>query len=186
MSRITGDTAQIADAYARVKDNPWWMESCQLIEQGKPPSEMFRALAVRPDILEALSGLSSVLYPGGLLERALNERVVVAVSRWNDCQYCVASHVGSMRRLGLDPDTDALTPREQAALDYTHAALADPHSISEEVWSKTRARFTEGEIVELTLLIGLIGLLNRFNDCFGIRYNDDYEGLQCSARSPGR
>ena len=174
MSRISGSAEQIADAYERVKDNIWWKESCQLIEEGKQPSEMFRALAVRPEILETFSELSKVLYPGGLLDRALNERVVVAVSQWNNCQYCTGSHLGSMRRLGLSPD-DPLTPREQAALDYTHAALANPHAISEEVWNSTRAHFTEGEIVELTLLIGMIGMLNRFNDCLGIRYNNDYD-----------
>jgi AhpD family alkylhydroperoxidase len=178
MSRIMGNAAQTAEAYATVKDDPQWTESCRLIERGKSPSEMFRALAVRPDILQALSEVGKVLYPGGLLERALNERVVVAVSKWNDCQYCVGSHIGSMHRLGLDPDNDLLTPREQAALDYTHAALANPHSLSEEVWSKTKAHFTEGEIVELTLLIGLIGMLNRFNDCLGVRYNNDYDDEQ--------
>lgn len=175
MSRIVGNAAQVAEAYAAVKDDPQWTESCRLIEQGKLPSEMFRAMAVRPDILQALSAFSNVLYPGGLLERALKERVVVAVSRWNDCQYCVGSHTGAMNRLGLDPDNDPLTPREQAALDYTRAALANPRSVSEETWSQTKARFTEGEIVELTLLIGLTGMLNRFNDCLGVRYNNDYD-----------
>jgi AhpD family alkylhydroperoxidase len=175
MSRITANAAQIAEAYEAVKEDPQWPESCRLIEQGKLPSEMFRALAVRPDILKALSEVGKALYPGGLLERALNERVVVEVSRWNDCQYCVGSHTGTMHRLGLDPDNDPLTPREQAALDYTRAALANPHAISEEIWNKTTAQFTEGEIVELTLLIGHIGMLNRFNDCLGVRYNNDYD-----------
>lgn len=175
MSRISASAAQIAEAYAAVQDELEWKESCRLIAEGKQPSEMFRALAVRPDILLALSGLGKALYPGGLLERALCERVTVAVSRWNDCQYCVGSHTGSMHRLGLDPDADALTPREQAALEYTQAALTNPHAIGEEVWSRTQSLFTEGEIVELTLLIGLTGMLNRFNDCLGIRYNNDYD-----------
>lgn len=175
MSRIEGSAPQIAEAYAAVKEDPQWTESCRLIEQGKAPSEMFRALAVRPDILRALSEVGKALYPGGLLERALNERVVVEVSRWNNCQYCEGSHTGSMRRLGLDPDNDPLTPREQAALEYTRAALANPHSLPEDVWNRTKAHFTDGEIVELTLLIGLIGMLNRFNDCLGVRYNNDYD-----------
>lgn len=175
MSRIAGNDAQLAEAYARVKDEAEWKESCRLIEQGQAPSEMFQALAVRPDLLAGLSALGKALYAGGLLERALNERVVVAVSRWNHCQYCVGSHVGSMHRMGLDPDTDPLTSREQAALEYTHAALENPHGISEAVWAKTKAHFTDGEIVELTLLIGLTGMLNRFNDCLGVRYHNDYD-----------
>lgn len=175
MSRISANAAQIAEAYAAVKEDSQWTESCYLIEQGKLPSEMFRALAVRPDILQALSGFGKAVHPGGQLERVLQERVIVAVSEWNDCQYCAAIHTGSMHRLSLDPEKDPLTLREQVALDYTHAALDNPHALSEEVWNKTTAHFTEGEIVELTLLIGHIGMLNRFNDCLGVRYNNDYE-----------
>jgi AhpD family alkylhydroperoxidase len=157
-----------------VKDEVQWKESCRLVQEGKLPSEMFRALAVRPDILKALSAFGNAVYPSKELESALAERVVMAVSRWNNCQYCTGSHTGAMRRLGLDPDTDPLTPREQAALDYTHAALANPHAISDELWAGTRAHFSESEIVELTMLIGLTGMLNQFNDCLGIRYNNDY------------
>jgi len=38
-----------------------------------------------------------------------------------------------------------------------------------------KRRFTDGEIVELTFLIGLTALLNRLNDCLGVRYNGEYE-----------
>ena len=77
--RVEASPEQVEDAYAAVRDDPAWTESCRLIEAGRPPSEMFRMLAVRPDILRGMRGLSETVYPGGLLERALKERVIVAV-----------------------------------------------------------------------------------------------------------
>ena len=174
MSRISATDAQIQEAYTAVRDDPQWSESCRLIAEGKPPSEMFRALAVRPDILQAMSAFSVPLYPGGLLERNLKERVVVAVSEANDCQYCAGSHSVSMRRAGLFPD-DALTPRESVALAYTAAAVANPPAVTDTLYAETRTHFDEGEIIELTMLIGLTAMLNRLNDCLGVRYNNDYD-----------
>jgi len=173
--RVDASPEQIAAAYEAVHDDPAWAESCRLIEEGRPPSEMFRALAVRPDILRAMTGLGETVYPGGLLERALKERVIVAVSRWNGCQYCEGSHSGTMRRMGLSPYSPPETPRERVALAYTLAALADPKEIPENLWAEVKECFTDGEIVELTYLIGLTALLNQLNDCLGVRYNGEYE-----------
>jgi len=61
MSRIARNDAEIAVACARFKDEAQWKESCRLIEAGKAPSEMFQALAVRPDLLEGLSAFAKAL-----------------------------------------------------------------------------------------------------------------------------
>jgi AhpD family alkylhydroperoxidase len=175
--RVDATPEQIRAAYEAVRDDPAWTESCRLIEAGKPASEMFRALSVRPDILRGMRGLSETVYPGGLLERALKERVIVAVSRWNDCQYCEGSHAATMRRLGITPNDATATERETAAFAYTVAALADPKDIPEELWATVKGCFTDGEIVELTFLIGLTSLLNRLNDCLGVHYNGEYESV---------
>ena len=102
LMRIRSSPAQIRQAGEATAGDPAWSASRQLLEEGKAPSEMFQTLAVRPDILTALSGLGTSVYPGGLLEPALKERVVVETSRLNDCQYCVGSHLGTLRRMGLE------------------------------------------------------------------------------------
>ncbi len=174
MSRIRASAAQLAVAVEQIGDDPQWVESRALIARGDLPSEMFQALAVRPDLMEALSGFGAPLYPGGLLDRTLQERVVRAVSEANACQYCAGSHADTMRRLGIDTGTAALSARELAALDYTQGALAQPPRIDDALWEATRRWFSDEEIVELTLLIGLTAMLNRFNDCLGVRYHDEY------------
>lgn len=175
MSRLRADAAQIRDAYVRVNGDPQWAESCALIAEGKSPSEMFAALAVRPDILQALVGFSAPVHPGGRLEREVQERVVVAVSEANNCQYCAASHTGSLQRLGL-ADT-APSARALAALAYTSAAVANPPAVTDAVWKAAQAVFDDGELLELTVLIALTAMLNRINDCLGVRYHGEYDGM---------
>ncbi len=150
------------------------------------PSEMFQTLAVRPDILAALGGLGAAVYPGGLLERALKERVVVEASCLNDCQYCVGSHIGTLRRMGLEstplqePHAPGLTERERLALAYTHAAVRDSNNIPDRLFADMQKAFSNGEIVELTLLVGLTGMLNLFNNALQVRYHDE-DGVEQGA-----
>ena len=178
--RIQSSPDQIQKALDATADDPAWSASRRLMEEGKMPSEMFQTLAVRPDILAALGGLGAAVYPGGLLERALKERVTVETSRLNDCQYCVGSHVGTLRRMGLEstplqePHAPGLTERERLALAYTHAAMRDSNHIPDALFAQVQKAFSEAEIVELTFLIGLTGMLNLFNNALQVRYHDEY------------
>ena len=178
--RIQSSPDQIKKAFEAASEDPAWSASRRLIEAGQPPSEMFQTLAVRPDILAALRGLGASVYPGGLLERALKERVVVETSRLNDCQYCAASHTGTLSRLGIEstpleqPHADDLTGRERLALAYTHAAIRDSNRIPDALFMEVQKEFSDEEIVELTFLVGLTCLLNLFNNSLQVRYHDEY------------
>ena len=173
--RLQPTPAQIQAAYDATADDPAWSASRGLIEEGLPPSEMFQALAVRPDLLAALSGLGTSVYPGGLLERSLKERVIVETSRLNECQYCAASHTGTMQRLGLPiEDAAPLTERERLALDYARAAVRDANHIPDSLFGEVAQAFSPEEIVELTFLVGLTGLLNLFNSALQVRYHGEY------------
>ena len=173
--RLTSTPEQVQAAFDATANDPAWSASRRLIAQGKSPSEMFQTLALRPDILAAMQGLGASVYPGGLLERPLKEWVVLEVSRMNECQYCAASHTGTMQRLGIEASpTGGLTQRERLALAYTRTALADSNRVPDALFAEIQSAFSDGEIVELTFLIGLTGLLNLFNNCLQVRYHDDY------------
>lgn len=169
--RVQSSPGQLQEAYEATAGDPAWSASRRLMEEGRAPSEMFQTLAVRPDILGALRGLGTAVYPGGLLERALQERVVVEASRLNDCQYCAGSHTGTLARLGVEA---ALTQRERLALAYARAAAEDANRIPDALFAEVRGAFSDGEIVELTFLVGLTGLLNLFNNALQVRYHGEY------------
>ena len=75
--RVTVSPDQIRSAFEAVKDDPAFDESRGLWERGKPPVEMLQAMCLRPEILRAFGGFGDALYPGGLLERRVQELVIL-------------------------------------------------------------------------------------------------------------
>src|SRR6185503_3667746 len=84
--RVTVTPEQIRTAFEAVKDDPSFDESRGLWERGKPPVEMLQAMALRPEILRAFAGF------GGVLERRVQELVIITSSQRNECQFCENAH----------------------------------------------------------------------------------------------
>lgn len=182
--RVTVSPEHVRAAFGAVADDPSFTESRGLFERGRLPVEMLQAMSLRPELLRAFAGFGDALYPGGLLERAVKELVILESSRVNACQFCTSSHVALIRRLGIasEPlaaldDAAARTERERLALEYTRAAMRESNRVPDELFERLKQRFTEPEIVELTFLIGFINMLNLFNNCLQVRYHDDYASL---------
>jgi alkylhydroperoxidase family enzyme len=54
--------------------------------------------------------------------------------------------------------------KEKVALEFAERMTTNPQGIDEELWSRLRAHFDEGEVIELSAAIGLFNYFNRFND----------------------
>ena len=182
--RVAVDPEQVRAAFAAVADDPSFDESRGLFEQGKLPVEMLQAMSLRPELLRAFAGFGQALYPGGLLERAVKELVILESSLANACQFCTESHVALIRLLDIaaEPiaaldDAAGRTERERLALEYTRAAMRDSNRVPDELFARLKRQFSDPEVVELTFLIGFINLLNLFNNCLHVRYHDDYAAL---------
>ena len=190
--RVKISPQQIRTAFEAVKHDHSFDESRGLYERGKPPAEMIQALCLRPELLRAFGGFGGCVYPGGLLERRIKELVTIESSRVNACQFCTESHVALVKLAGIegDPisaldDIESLPPRERLAIEYTRAAMADSNRVPEALFDQLRKNFSDAEIVELTFLIGFINMLNLFNNCLQVRYNDEYAALPARSASEG-
>lgn len=179
--RITVSPEQIRSAFEAVKDDPSFDESRGLWERGHAPVEMLQAMCLRPEILRAFAGFGGALYPGGTLERRIQELVIITSSAANDCQFCTDAHCDIVDLGGIvdDPLTiidapEALPPRERLAIAYTRAVIADSNHIPDALSGEVHEHFTDPELVELTFLIGYINLLNLFNNALGVRYRGEY------------
>lgn len=182
--RVTVTDADIRRAFEIVKDDPCFAESIAAMKAGRRPGEMLQALSLRPELLAGFSRLSEGLYPGGIVERDLKELVILEASRVNACQFCTGVHVAVARMMGIGDDPLRLldeperqTDRQRLALEYTRAAMADSNRVSDELFARLRAVFTDAEIVEITFLIGNINCLNMFNNCLRVTYHGEYEDL---------
>jgi len=180
--RIKIDPELVKKSFEAVKHDESLAESRALHESGLPVVEMLQALAMRPELLASFATFGNCVYPGGVLERPLKEKVILKASLLNQCQFCAESHKSLIRQLGISKnpvasveDLSQLSKREQAAIDYTHVVTQDSNRVTDELFNELKLHFTDPEIVELTFLIGFINMLNRFNNALGVRYHNEYE-----------
>ncbi len=141
--------------------------------KGKPGSVQ-KLIAHRPEVLKNfLPFYASV---GRALERRLYEMVYIRVSMLNGCRYCLQHHLAASKRVGLtredwqhlkDGQHGTFSEKEEAALDFAEKLTRDPQSIADADIQSLKVHFSEAEIVDLDLLIGLANLTNRFTDPLG-------------------
>jgi uncharacterized peroxidase-related enzyme len=142
--------------------------------RGKPGNAQ-KALAHRPEMLKHfLAFYASV---GRSLDRKLYEMIYLCVSFINGCRYCQQHHVASSKRVGLttedwkalkDGNYARFTEKEQTALAYAEKLTRASREVTDADFEKLKKHFSDAEIVDIHLLVGLANLTNRFTDPLGL------------------
>lgn len=129
-----------------------------------------------PDAYRAMLALEAYVRQCGL-EASLLELVKTRASQLNGCAYCLDMHSKDARaageteqRLYVLPawrEAPFYTERERAALAWTEAVtlVSDTH-VPDEVYELARSRFSEKELVNLTMAIVAINGWNRLEVSF--------------------
>jgi uncharacterized peroxidase-related enzyme len=135
--------------------------------KGKPGS-IQKALAHRPAMLEKfLQFYASV---GRSLDRKLYEAVYLRVSLINGCHYCSQHHIQGAKRVGITPEQmkalqegndSGLGAAEQVALGYAEKLTRTPDAAGDADFADLKKHFSDEQIVDLHMLIGLANLTNR-------------------------
>ena len=68
-----------------------------------------------------------------------------------------------------------LSPRERAACLWAEHFTRNTARENPDVFEEVKGHFTDGEIVEMSLMSGKQGMMNRFMDSFGIPIEDEGE-----------
>ena len=68
----------------------------------------------------------------------------------------------------IDQYRHLFTERELAALHYAEVMTTSAKDVDENLWDELQAYFDDGEIVEITTVIGLFNFFNRFADALQI------------------
>jgi alkylhydroperoxidase family enzyme len=85
-------------------------------------------------------------------------------------------HIASSKRVGLQPpdwqrlkagEYSGFSPKEQAALKFAEKLTRESRSISDGDIAALKAHFTDEQIVDLDVLVGLVNLTNRLTDPLG-------------------
>ncbi len=129
------------------------------------------AFRAAPDLMKAVLALSEASKASSI-ETSVKELVKIRASQINGCAFCLEMHTSEARALGETEariyllsgwrESPLYNPRERAALAWTEALtlLAETHA-PDDVYAEARRQFSDQELTELTVAIGLINLWNR-------------------------
>lgn len=148
-----------------------------------------RVVAHSPDAFLHLYGLIDAWRRTGTLSRRLVEIAVVTASRVNECGYCVGHHGSALIDLGipaatvdriLDPEPPGLDAKERLVRDYARLVAERAWGIREAVFADLKRHFTDQQIVELTIRVGICILFNKLNQALEL---DLEAGVEADARA---
>ncbi|WP_367718511.1 carboxymuconolactone decarboxylase family protein [Nitratireductor sp. GISD-1A_MAKvit] len=124
-----------------------------------------------PKLIGAVLNLKKAIDDSGL-DRGLIHLVNLRASQINGCSYCVDMHTREARRDGESEqrvhlvsawrESPLYTDRERAALAWTErlTKISDG-PVEDGLYQEMLQHFTEEELVQLSVLVGLINVWNR-------------------------
>lgn len=133
--------------------------------------------ALAPEGMRALGGVYAYLGRSSL-RKALVDLAYLRASQVNGCAYCINMHTHDLTKAGVPVEKLMLlsawreakglfTPKEQAALQWAEAVtLIAGAGVPDAAYQAASAQFTEKELVDLTLAVGLINTYNRLSIAF--------------------
>lgn len=87
-----------------------------------------------------------------------------AISLENDCAVCSVYFKKLLDKNGIDFETFEFTNRENLLIEYGRAIAKNPKNVSDELFSRLKAEFTDEEIVVITTMGVFMVANNYFND----------------------
>lgn len=128
---------------------------------------------VSPELYDGMMKLSTASAKD--IDPVIGELIKIRASQINHCAFCLDMHVADARNLGETEQRLALiaawdeagtlfTDKERAALELTEAITELHHGhVSDEVYAKAAAVFTEKELAQVIGMAVTINAWNRFN-----------------------
>lgn len=129
----------------------------------------------KPKLVRAFAQLNAaVMDPGGEVDLGFRRLLGHVASKAAGCLYCQAHTLLGAQNFGVSEDKLAdvweyarsphYTERERVALDFALAAAAQPNEVTDDLFARLRAHWSEDEIVEILGVVAMFGFLNRWND----------------------
>ncbi|WP_197379132.1 carboxymuconolactone decarboxylase family protein [Mycolicibacterium mengxianglii] len=129
---------------------------------------------VAPEFYEAMMSLSAAAAKG--LDPTLAELIKIRASQLNHCAFCLDMHSHDARKQGQTEQRiyllsaweeagDLYTEQEQAALALTEEMTDLTHGghVSDEVYARAAAAFTEAELAQVIAMATVINAWNRIS-----------------------
>lgn len=138
----------------------------------------------RPKVARALAQLASAVWdPESTVDLGFKRLLAHVASSTAGCQYCTAHTAGGALRLGVSEEKLAavwdyrssplFSDAQRVALDFAIASASVPNDVSDELFDRMRANWSDDDIVEITAVIAMFGFMNRWNDTMATPLEDE-------------
>jgi alkylhydroperoxidase family enzyme len=144
---------------------------------GTGPPNLFTTLARHRRLFRRWLWFAGRLMPGGRLQRADTELVILRVADRCDCEYEWHHHERLARRAGLDqgaiervrhgPDAQGWTARQRLLLRAVDE-LHDARQLRDETWDGLATLLPDEELIELCMLVGHYEMLAMTINSLGV------------------
>ena len=136
-----------------------------------------------PDLTIPAAQLSSAVYEKSTLPLREFEAARITIARINDCQLCLGWRSGRDTPSRVDQadevdeafyeqirnrDYAGLTEREQLCAEFAELFATDHLSMDDAFWARLHAAFTDAEIVELGISVGMWVSQGRLNQVLDV------------------
>ena len=152
---------------------------------GLEPLEVW---ALQPKMMRGMGKFQQAVRNADGVDERTKNLVELKGAQMIGCEYCVDLGSQICRKSGLSDDellalpryreSDLFTEREKTTLDYAVAVMRTPVEVTDELFARMKAHFTDEQMVELTALLTVVNL-DRLNAAFGIGSAGFSEGMVC-------
>ena len=137
---------------------------------------------LRPEMAAGMGALSEAVYTNSRLPVREREAARWTIALINDCAVCQDTRAKDGEHAGIDEgfyaqvadwrSSDALSERERLAAEFAQAFALDHLSMSDGLWGRLRAAFSDDELADLTMCCGMFLGLGRTLAVIGVRAPD--------------
>jgi uncharacterized peroxidase-related enzyme len=115
-------------------------------------------------------------WPGSRMSGRIKELVVIKTSHTNGCRYCYAHNTALGEAAGISHDeivalssddylnSKTLSDQEKLAVQWAEAVTLNTAATRDDLFAEMKKHFSDGEIVELTIVSAMFNMINRLND----------------------
>ena len=159
----------------------------------KKVPNLFATAAHYPAAMKPLLELFDALYNQSDLDPRLLEFVVIKIAYGYQSHYCLTLHKAFALERGVSnadikamedrANWDAFPPAERALLEFTEQFQKEPLDVSDELFAGMRRHYSEGQIVNLTMLMGVASLFGQMANALQIPV-DSFIGAAAGESTP--
>ena len=146
--------------------------------------------AHQPKMMTAMGKFQGGIRKGETVDDRVKNLCELKGAQMIGCEFCVDLGSQICRNSGFSDDellalpryrqSELFTEREKLALDYTVGVMRTPVDVSDDLFARVKAHFSNEQLVEITALLTVVNL-DRLNAAFGIGSAGFSDGMVCVA-----